>query len=125
MYTGQEIFNISIAILDELSDSGTVNPSQVKEYSNRAPFLLDMWQREIGKLENKTDLEKITSLTQTVPVSDNNCPSGAYYLAHEFALADQNDTLASFCLSKYKELKREASKPLAAVQITDVYGGLI
>lgn len=49
MYTAQEIFNNSIAIIDELSDSGTVNPSQVKEYANRAPFLLDMWSKKMAR----------------------------------------------------------------------------
>ncbi|WP_206460424.1 hypothetical protein [Anaerovorax sp. IOR16] len=125
MYTGKEVFDIAVSIIDELSDSGTVNPSQVAEYQNRAPFLLDMWQREIGRLENKTDLIKITSLDQGLPISDVNCPSGAYYLAHHFALADQNDSLASVCVSKYRELKRTASKPSLNVKITDVYGGLV
>lgn len=47
-YTGTEIFNQSIAILDELSDAGTIVESQVKEYKHRAPYLLDLWQKEIG-----------------------------------------------------------------------------
>lgn len=49
MYTGTEIFNQAIAIIDELSDTGTVNDSQVKEYKNRAPYLLDMWQKEMAR----------------------------------------------------------------------------
>lgn len=48
-YTGTEIFGMSIAIIDELSDTGTVSDSQVKEYKNRAPYLLDMWQKEMIK----------------------------------------------------------------------------
>lgn len=125
MYTAQEIFDNAISIIDELSDTGAISPSQVKEYSARAPYLLDMWQREIGKAENKTDLVKITSLTQELQISDENCPSGSYYLAHHYAIADQNDSLANTCLSKYRELKRESFKPSPSVPITDVYGGLI
>ncbi|NLO46749.1 MAG: hypothetical protein GX111_00290 [Clostridiales bacterium] len=45
-YTGTEIFNIAIAIIDELSQAGTISENQVKEYKYRAPYLLDMWQRE-------------------------------------------------------------------------------
>jgi hypothetical protein len=49
MYTGTEIFSQAIAILDELSDSGTIVESQIKEYKHRAPYLLDLWQREMIK----------------------------------------------------------------------------
>lgn len=48
-YTGTEIFNQSIAILDELSDTGTIVDSQIKEYKYRAPYLLDLWQHEMAK----------------------------------------------------------------------------
>jgi hypothetical protein len=48
-YTAQEIFEQAVVIIDELSDSGAVDPNKTKEYSNRAPRLLDMWQREVIK----------------------------------------------------------------------------
>jgi len=48
-YTGTEIFNQAIAILDELSETGAIVESQVKEYKYRAPYLLDLWQREMVK----------------------------------------------------------------------------
>jgi len=48
-YTGTEIFNSAIAILDELSDTGTIVDSQIKEYKYRAPYLLDLWQHEMAK----------------------------------------------------------------------------
>jgi hypothetical protein len=47
-YTGNEVFAMAISILDELSDSGTIVDSQINEYKYRAPYLLDMWQKEIG-----------------------------------------------------------------------------
>lgn len=48
-YTGTEVFNMSISIIDEISDTGTISDAQVKEYKNRAPYLLDMWQKEMAK----------------------------------------------------------------------------
>ena len=45
-YTGTEIFDRAIAILDELGDTGTVLDSQVSDYKYRAPGLLDLWQHE-------------------------------------------------------------------------------
>ena len=58
-YTGTEIFDRAIAILDELSDTGTVLDSQVSEYKYRAPYLLDVWQHENTELqETATILRK-------------------------------------------------------------------
>jgi hypothetical protein len=51
-YTAQEIFEQSIVIIDELSDTGTINDSQVNEYKYKAPRLLDMWQHEAAKNGN-------------------------------------------------------------------------
>ena len=122
MYTGEKIFNQAIAIIDELTETGTVTDSQVLEYKHRAPFLLDMWQREIAKIENVEIEEEITSLEQTLVISDKNCPSGAYYLAEHFAMADMNEELAAMCRRKYRELKSEAAKPIPSIGIIDVYG---
>ena len=49
MYTCKKIFDRAISIIDELSDTGTVSDSQVKEYKNRATYLLDMFQKEVAK----------------------------------------------------------------------------
>lgn len=121
MTTAKKIFEKAISIIDELSDAGTVSDTQVKEYKARAPYLLDMWQREIARLENIEITKEITSLDQEVQISDKNCPSGAYYLAEHFALADQNDSLASMCRTKFLILKGEAIKPLECSGIVDVY----
>lgn len=49
MYTADEIYSMSIVIMDELSDSGTIDANQTKEYRHKAPFLLDMFQKEMAK----------------------------------------------------------------------------
>ena len=46
MYTGKEIFDISISIMDELSENGTVSDNYVREYKNRAPALLISGKRK-------------------------------------------------------------------------------
>jgi hypothetical protein len=48
----------------------------------------------------------------------------AYYLAEQFALADQNDTLAAQCRGKFDNLSKKLalSPPLASGEIIDVYG---
>lgn len=49
MTTARNIFDKAISVIDELSDNGTVNDTQVKEYKNRAPHLIDMFQKEIAR----------------------------------------------------------------------------
>ena len=193
MYTAQEIHNIAISIIDEVSDNGVVDVNKTKEYANRAPYLLDAWQKEMvesGSLYNileevctleanlkkwtkvtmatnfktirdlifiNTDSQfreieykrfgnnelylrfdelgtarilyvpipiKITSLTQTLEVDDIVATSGAYYLAEHYAMADQNDSLASMCRAKFKALKIDSmvKSPLSNMDIKDVYG---
>lgn len=48
-YTGTEIFERAIVVIDELSGTGLVNDTQVAEHKYRAPLLLDLWQKEHAK----------------------------------------------------------------------------
>lgn len=48
-YTAQKIHEMAISIIDEMSDNGTVDANKTKEYSARAPKLLDMWQKELAE----------------------------------------------------------------------------
>jgi hypothetical protein len=120
--TAKNIFDKAIVIMDELTETGAVADSQILEYKHRAPYLLDMWQREIARIENVEIEEEITNLDQTLIISDRNCPSGAYYLAEHFAMADMNEELAAMCRRKYQQLKSEAGKPIPPTEIIDVYG---
>jgi hypothetical protein len=47
-YTVQEIHNMAIAIIDEISDNGTIDPTKTREYANRCPYLTDMGQKELA-----------------------------------------------------------------------------
>jgi hypothetical protein len=120
-YTGLDVFDRAIAIIDELSDTGVIVESQIKEYKYRAPFLLDLWQQEIAGIENLTDVEPYIDLEQELIVSDKGCASAPYYLAMHFAASDQNSEIKEDCKHMYEKLKREARLPINPVKITDVY----
>ena len=49
MYTAQEIYDMSVVIMDELSDAGTIDVNATSEYRYKAPRLLDMWQKEMAR----------------------------------------------------------------------------
>jgi hypothetical protein len=46
-YTARNIHNIAISIIDEVSDNGLIE--ETSEYADRAPYLLDAWQKELAK----------------------------------------------------------------------------
>jgi hypothetical protein len=71
-YTGQEIFEQAVVIIDELSDSGAVDPNKTKEYSNRAPRLLDMWQHENIKNGDKYKTFEISCFRKRNLLGDLN-----------------------------------------------------
>ena len=48
-YTGEEIFERSMAVMDEISETGALNPDDVAEYRAKAPLLLDIWSRRMAK----------------------------------------------------------------------------
>jgi len=48
-YTGRELFERSMAVMDEISENGTLNPDDVAEYEAKAPLLLDIWSRRMAK----------------------------------------------------------------------------
>jgi len=86
-YTGTEIFNMSVAILDELSDTGTLVDNQIKDYKYRAPYLLDLWQHEMarsGDLFKTFELScfrkknLLGDLSQMGIIKENNAESQAY-----------------------------------------------
>lgn len=49
-YTAQQIFDLSIAIKNDLSEVGLVTDDETAEFKYRAPYLLDAWQKEIARV---------------------------------------------------------------------------
>lgn len=86
-YTANEVFSMAIAILDELSDVGTIIDSQIKEYKYRAPYLLDLWQHEMashGDLYKTFELScfrkknLLGDISQMGIIKENNAESQSY-----------------------------------------------
>lgn len=106
-YTGTELFNMSVAILDELSDTGTIVDSQIKEYKYRAPYLLDLWQHEMaahGDLYKTFEIDcfrkknLLGDLSQMGIIKENNAESQAYSAvgAYCFYLEADGDCTIAF-----------------------------
>jgi len=66
MYLAKEIHDQAISIIDEISDNGSVDPNKTKEYSNRAPYLLDMWQKEMADADCLFNITEYENTDETL-----------------------------------------------------------
>lgn len=66
----------------------------------------------------------ITATTDTLEIDDITAQLISFYLAENFAAAEQNDYLAGLFKNKYNELKNESffKQPIGNAEIIDVYG---
>lgn len=120
-----DIFNSSMAIMDELNSSGQAQTNDTKEYEYRTPGIINMMIAELQMLSgNAESWLPVESLDDFVSV-DNTYALGVmiYGLAANL-LVDENPTAASFYQSRYEELRNLyiARQRADLEDIEDVYG---
>lgn len=131
--TAQEIFELSMSLMDELNTAGQADHTDTAEYKYRTPAILTALYGEL------------------LPYSDNHEPEGGHrasfaivqdmsaeidlddYLAKTvmpcgltaMLLLDENPAVSSFYQQKYEELRDKAANlPRSIEAIEDIYGGL-
>jgi len=81
MYTGKEIFEMAMAVMDEISENGQLSPDDVAEYRAKAPYLLELWSKRMAKsFGNKKTFEFVATkkknllgdLNQVSNIVENN-----------------------------------------------------
>jgi hypothetical protein len=102
--TVQEVFNLTMALIDEILDSGIISTADTISYQVRTPSLISLGQTEIAKILSISDY----SAKGILP----------YFLATKLMI-DENPDTASYFNGKYEELKRTITKSEA--QMTDNY----
>lgn len=116
--TGETIFKMTMAMIDEMLSSGELDAESTAEYRAKAPYILTMLQNEIVGIENRYKREDewiypvpIESLSQTFQVDDikatNLLTNGlaAQLMLHE------DKTLANYFEQRYEEMKGMFLKP--------------
>ena len=116
--TGETIFKMTMAMIDEMLSSGELDSESTAEYRAKAPHILTMLQNEIVGIENRYKREDewiypvpIESLSQTFQVDDikatNLLTNGlaANLMLHE------DKTLANYFEQRYEEMKGMFLKP--------------
>lgn len=114
----EDIFKITMAMIDEMLTSGGLDEAAVAEYRAKAPYILTSLQNEIIGIENRYRKEKdfvypvpIESLDQTVQINDIKANTlltnglAAHLMVHE------DKSLAGFFQERYEEMKATFLKP--------------
>ncbi len=116
--TGENIFTITMAMIDEMLTNGQLDEAAVAEYRAKAPSILTMLQTELIGIENRYRKREdyihpvpIESLDQTFQVDDIKAMTlltnglAAQLMLHE------DKTLANYFEQRYVEMKGMFLKP--------------
>lgn len=132
--TGEMVFKITMAMIDEMLTSGQLDQEATAEYRAKAPSILTMLQNELIGIENryrkKTDYifpVPIETLDQTFQIDDIKASSlltnglAAQLMLHE------DKTLANYFEQRYQEMKAIflKSTPREPEKREDVYDSLL
>lgn len=116
--TGEEIFTMTMAMIDEMLSSGQLDAETTQEYRAKAPSILTMLQAELVGIENRYRKKEdyiypivIENLEQTFQVDDIKAQTlltnglAAQLMLHE------DKALANYFEQRYQEMKGMFLKP--------------
>ena len=85
--TANDVYETALVLMDSAEDIGDTD----SDYYEKAPYLIDLLQRELARLEGVDITQKIESLDDTLEISDDTASRVLPYgLAAKFALADKD-----------------------------------
>lgn len=134
MTTAQDIFELAIAMMDEMDDQGRADHSDTTEYKNRTLPILNILRGELyiysDTYDSQTDGRPIAAMiedfTRPIELDDYICQSVMPYGLAAHLLMDENPTSANFFQQRYEELKMSLMRGYpsgGSEDIVDVYGG--
>lgn len=116
--TGEEIFTMTMAMIDEMLSSGQLDAETTQEYRAKTPSILTMLQAELVGIENRYRKKEdyiypvvIENLEQTFQVDDIKAQTlltnglAAQLMLHE------DKALANYFEQRYQEMKGMFLKP--------------
>ncbi len=113
--TARDVYDLAMALIDE------AEPEYEEDYSDKAPLLIGILQRELAFYEGVTLTGTIDSLDNTLEISDDTAMRiMPYGLAASFALADRNADMYADYSYMYRSLIRTIRQE--ETDIADEYG---
>lgn len=131
--TGQQVFDLAMGLMDNISSAGLSDTSDNTEYKNRTLRILNALRLELYPLSDtcvaaisgtRPVSSVLTALSDTIDLDDYLAQTVLPYGLSAHLLIDENPNAASFYQQRYEEMKGGAAKlPSEFKAITDVYGG--
>lgn len=133
MTTAQTIYEMAIALMDSMSDTGEADTTDNAEYKNRTLPILNILRGELYPFSDTYEKDDegrpvatlIRAFDKPIDLDDYICQSVMPYgLAAHLLLAEDPAT-ANFFQQRYDELKQTLARglPNKSEDIEDVYGG--
>ncbi len=132
--TGEDIFKITMAMIDEMLTSGELDAETTADYRAKAPYILTMLQAELVGIENRYRKKEdyifpvpIISLNQTFQVDTTKVATLLTNGLAAHLMLDEDKAKANFFQSRYEELRAVFLKSTARSpeKRTDVYDALL
>ena len=133
MTTAQDIFELAIAMMDEMNDAGQADHADTTEYKNRTLQILNILRGELYPYSDSYEVTgtgrpiaaQILDFDTAIELDDYICQSVMPYGLAAHLLMDENPTSANFFQQRYDELKNGLRRGYPAdgsEDISDVYG---
>lgn len=135
MTSAKNVFDLTMALIDELNDVGQADTGDTKEYKDRTLQILNILQGELYMYSDTYKLPvdgkrsiaaPIVNFTDPiVDLDDYICRSVLPHGLAAYLLMDENPGIASTCLQRYEELRSRLMGGLqvGSEDIIDLYGG--
>ena len=129
-----DVFDVAVALMDEINDSGQTQTADTEEYKRRTPGIMRILLAECYPYSELKDPDA-TASSWRIPDEwddslwkiDNTLSLGImpYGLAANL-LVDENPAAAGFFQQRYQELLNERKRMTAAVsgEVENLYGGI-
>ena len=136
MTTAQDVFETSMALMDELSEAtGAADTADTKEYKNRTLPIINILIGEVypysdtyksRSADKRPIVTAVSDFESSIGLDDYICRSVLPYGLAAHLLVDENPTTASFFQQRYDELKSmlRLGFPAEFEPIEDLYGGM-
>ena len=104
----QTIYNITMSLMDERKDDGSVDISSTKDYLARSPGILTVIQTEITMELKKVGadvetLDEVEDMDTDIELKDDICFAIIPYALAAQLLLQEDATLSNYFASKYDE----------------------
>jgi len=132
MTNAQQIYEMAIALMDSLSDTGAADVTDNNEYKNRTLAILNILRGELYPYSDTYERDDegrpiaalIRSFDKPIDLDDHICQTVMPYGLAAHLLLAEDPAAANFFQQRYDELKLRLAQGLPTVSedIVDVYG---